>query len=171
MRSISFVTSIILISILLAGCGSPVEEQAPTAVPTYTPVPTQPPPPTDTPTPIPEPTSTPMAITTFDGIVGKWTRIAGGWTTAGPDVEWRLRIDENGEASVWAEDGGTARFSLRFEDGLLYHTILSEWGCKDLTGIYEVTGVPGEYLSFKVVDDGCAHSRHFRGMWKAATAQ
>ena len=58
-RSTSFVTSIILISILLAGCGTPVEEHAPTAVPTDSSVPPEVPIPTDTPTPIP-PTPTPI---------------------------------------------------------------------------------------------------------------
>jgi len=165
MRSISFVTSIILISILLAGCGSPVEEPAPTAVPTDTPVPTQPPPPTDTPTPIPDPTSTPMAITSFEALAGKWTRIAKG-------SELRLRIDENGTASIWGPVQGTARIGLRFEGGLLYHNYFSELGCTGSPiGIYEVSGVPGEYLSIKVVDDLCHQVRNFKGLWKADTAE
>jgi len=170
MRSTILVLSILLICSLLAGCGSPVEEQAPTAVPTETPVSTQPPPPTDTPTPIPEPTSTPMAITNFEALAGTWTRIARGWTV-GPDVEWYFKIDENGTASVRAKVGGGAQVGLRFEDGLLYHTFYFDFGCKDMPATYEVTGVPGEYLIFRVVDDNCVDSRHLRGKWTAASSQ
>ncbi len=121
------------------------------------------------PTPIPEPTSTPMAITNFEALAGKWTRIGKGWYLR-EDVEWRLTIDETGPATIWAPGGGVnPHFS--FEDGLLYTIFYAEGGCSNVPGTYEVSGVPGEYLIFRIVDDVCHGGHHLRGKWTAASSQ
>ena len=159
MRSTSFVTSIILISISLAGCGSPVEEQALAAVPTQTPVPTQPPPPTDTPTPMPEPTSTPMAISKWEDTTGIWVRNYKG-------VDAGLSIYEDGAVSYWfAGSGGPFSIQLWFENGILFASEHTQDYCTNQIGTYEVSGVPGEYLIFEVIDDECASDRALRGKW------
>ncbi len=166
MRSISFVTSIILVSILLTGCGSPVEEPTPTAVPTDTLVPTQPPPPPDTPTPMPEPTTAPIAITTFEDMEGIWLK-----TSRGFDLT--LEIFKNGVVNHKTADcGGCSKLpDTWFEDGFLYIQETS-WGCsQDQIGVFEVTGVPGEYLVFTLVDDPCGVDREFKGKWTEASAQ
>jgi hypothetical protein len=144
MRSRSFVTSIILISVLLAGCGLPVEEPTPTAVPTDTPAPTQPLPPTDTPTPMPEPTSTPMAITTFEDLAGDWRRKA-------EDITVKIKVDKDGNASAT----GLGSVTLWWEDGLLHWKEASYEGCPGTIAIYKITGGPGEYITIKQVDDPC----------------
>jgi hypothetical protein len=98
-------------------------------------------------------------------LAGKWTRIKDG-------IEWRLNYEKIETASDWHEGGGTRGVQLRFEDGLLYHTYSSFFGCdKAMTGIYEVRGVPGEYIFFTVVDDACAGSRYLRGTWTAYSSQ
>ena len=96
MRSTSFVTSIILISILLAGCGTPVEEHAPTAVPTDSSVPPEVPIPTDTPTPIPPtPTLGPLPGSVPEGIIlsskGKKCTVSGPTELPTGDVTFVLR--------------------------------------------------------------------------------
>ena len=163
MRSTSMVIFIIFVSIFLAGCGSPVEEPAPTAVPTDTPVPTQPPPPADTPTPMPEPTSTPIPITTYEDLAGQWTRMKQGY-------EWRLNIKEDGTASDWVQVRSWFAINLRLEDGLFYVNYESDSVCTDI-GIYEVSGVPSEYLIFSVVEDACSVARGLRGNWNAFVSQ
>lgn len=156
MSSTSLVTSIILISILLAGCGTPVEEPTPTALPTDTLVPTEPPSPTDTTEPTPEPTTAPIAITTFEELAGKWYKKDRG-------DEFSLFVGEDGGASR-AQPGGVVNLKIWFEDGLFYAG--DDPYCEaDQLGTYEVSGVPGEYLIFTVVDDPCAGDRVFRGKW------
>ncbi|NIM96116.1 MAG: hypothetical protein GTO18_20645 [Anaerolineales bacterium] len=151
MRLTSLVTSIILISILLAGCGTPVEEPTPTALPT------------DTSEPTPEPTTAPIVITTFEDMEGTWFR-RDGWL----GVDLMLEIFKNGKVSHGIADRPEPRIpDTWFEDGLLYIQETIDDSCsQDQIGVYEVTGVPGEYLVFKLVDDPCDVDRFFEGKWK-----
>jgi hypothetical protein len=158
MRSTLFFLTI-LISIFIVSCGAPVEEIPPTPIPTK--VPTQPPPPTETPSPISEPTSMPVMITTFDDIVGLWTRTKQGH-------EWRLQIQEDGSVSDWVGVRNWYAVNFRFEEGLLYVNYVQDIVCTDI-GTYEVTGVPSGYLTFTLVEDECAALRGLRGKWNYAS--
>ncbi len=163
MRSMPLITSIILIIILLASCGSPVEEPAPTALPTETLVPTEPPSPTHTSVPTPEPTTAPIVITSFEDMEGTWFR-RDGWL--GVDLE--LEIFKNGKVVHGLVDWPENRKpDIWFEAGLLYIQETSVDFCSpEQAGVYEVTGVVGEYLVFKLVDDPCGVDRNFEGTWK-----
>ncbi len=160
-----FLVSVILISFYIVSCGASVEEIPPTTIPTNTNVPTQPPPPSETPPELPEPTSTPMAMTTL-------VDINGFWQTTQKGIDWRFDIAENGEARGWnSSDPTWLAINLTFENGLMYHEYVVSWhACADVIGIYEVSGVPGEYLVFTKVDDECGVERGLQGKWTRGTS-
>lgn len=59
-----------------------------------------------------------------------------------------------------------------FEDGLFHALLMDFPGCPEGTiVIYEVSGVPGEYLIFELVEDPCVSISGFRGKWIEASAR
>jgi hypothetical protein len=166
MRSASFVTSIILISLGLSSCGPSLEGPPPTAIPTITSLPTEPPPPTDTPTPITEPTTTPISITTFEDMEGVWSRFYRG-------AEFELTLYKDGGVThvevYFPQD--VRNPDLWFEDGRLYIQETTSSCSRDQVGIYEITGTPGEYLIFTPIEDPCEVYRNFRGKWTEISTQ
>ena len=151
---------------ITTGCGPSLEEQV-TASPvltaaaaTNTSIPTQTPLPTDTPTPVPDPTTTPIAIAALEDMEGIWSRTYRG-------AEFKLTINKQGRVThVEVYFPQVVRIpDIWFEDGLLYIQETTSTCSRDQLGIYEVTGVPGEYLIFTPVDDPCGVYRNVIGKW------
>jgi hypothetical protein len=161
---------VLIVSGIIAGCGLSPDEQASTstaltaeavaAASSPTPIPA----PTDTPTPTPEPTSTPISITTFEDMEGVWSRTYRG-------AEFHLTLHRDGGIThvevYFPQDVRVPE--IWFEDGLFHMRETTSSCTRDQLGIYEITGVPGEYLIFTTVDDPCEVYRNFRGKWTAVT--
>jgi len=157
MRSTSLVTSIILVSILLTGCGTSQSLPTPNP-PTNTPLlPTATPLlPTSTPNP---PTATPLppvALTTIEDLVGFWERGDRGQIFMEEGLF--LRIEAGGyrcRGWFWFEGN-----QLHIEDYVHYCST-------DEVGIYEVQGVPQDYLIIKSISDySGSRKAHLRGRWQ-----
>jgi hypothetical protein len=172
-RRIIAVIPVLIVSGMVAGCGLSPDEQAATstaltaAAAATASTPTQTLVPTDAPTPTPEPTSTPFPITTFVDMHGVWSRTYRA-------AEFHLTVQKDGGIThvevLFPQDVRIP--DIWFEDGRLYIQETTSSCSRDQIGIYEVTGAPGEYLIFTVVDDPCAVYRNFRGKWTAvATLQ
>ena len=166
---IFLIAPIILLSMLITGCASSADDQVVTPeppAPTDIPIPTEVPIPTDTPTPLPEPTTAPIAITTFEDMEGTWLR-----TIQGRDLT--LEIFKNGMVQGTAAYNDVVRMpDTWFEDGVFYIQDNDDIHCSDdQIGVFEVTGVPGEYLVFTRVNDPCGVDRMFKGKWKEASVQ
>jgi hypothetical protein len=160
------VLPVLIVSGMIAGCGLTPDEQASTstaltaeavaaeASPTPIPIPTE------TPTPTPEPTSTPFPITTFEDMEGVWSRTYRA-------AEFHLTVNKDGGLThvevFFPQDVRIP--DIWFEDGLFYIQETTSSCSRDQLGVYEITGAPGEYLIFTVVDDPCAVYRNFRGKW------
>jgi hypothetical protein len=169
-RRIFAVIQVLIVSGIAAGCGlSPGKQASTSAALTAEAVaaessPAPIPVPTHTPTPTPEPTSTPISITTFEDMEGVWSRTYRA-------SEFRLTVHKGGGIThvelPFIQDVRIP--DIWFEDGQLHIQETTSTCSRDQIGIYEVTGVLGEYLIFTVVDDPCAVYRNFRGKWTAVT--
>ena len=166
------VIPVLIFSEIIAGCGLSPDEQAATstalivAVATNASIPTQIPVPTDTSTPMPEPTTTPISIATFEDMEGVWSR-----TYRGAEFHFTIYKD-GGVTHVEVYFPQDVRIpDIWFEDGLLYVREITSACSRDQVGIYEITGVPGEYLIFTPVDDPCGVYRNFRGKWTEVSTQ
>jgi hypothetical protein len=139
-----------------AAMAPPPETPAP---PTPTPTPT-PPPPTSTPLPpTAAPTAPPVALTTVQDLVGVWER-----------GQRQLTLREAGtyRAIVVGELSCPGRFW--FEGNQLHIEDTSDDCCPaGQIGIYEVQGVPQEYLIITLISDSCQYGgrdKVFRGQWE-----
>jgi len=154
----------------IAGCGISPDEQAATStaltvtVATNASIPTQTLVPTDT--PIPVPTTKPISIATFEDMEGVWSR-----TYRGAEFHFTINKD-GGVTHVEVYFPQDVRIpDIWFEDGLLYVRETTSTCSLDQVGIYEITGVPGEYLIFTHIDDPCGAYRNFRGKWTEVSTQ
>jgi hypothetical protein len=162
-----------LVMLLLAACGtsqaaSTPDPPTPTPIPpTIAPLPPTPTPLPPTPTPIP-PTATPspppsetpvppVALTTVEDLVGTWQR-----------GDRRYTFGEHGRCvggAVWYLCGGRFWF-----EGNQLHIEDSSVNCScspGQIGIYEVRGVPQDYLIITLVSDQCnARKTFLRGTWE-----
>lgn len=169
----SYIGTVVIVLTGLTACVAETQQlPSPTPVPkTLTPIPptSTPEPPIVTPSPstaepttppTAEPTSPPIAITTLEDMSGDWIRKRPGKS----DVDM----------GIYAQGLVVIGFIVNdawIEDGLIY---LREGEDEDFCsldeiGIYEVQGVPGEYLIVTVVEDPCTvNQREFAGMWAKA---
>jgi hypothetical protein len=160
------VIPVLLFGAFITGCSPSSDEQTTTSdtltasVPTNTPTLTQISPPIDTATLTTEPTATLVSITTFEEMEGIWSRTYRG-------AEFKLTINKDGGVThievYFPQDVRIPE--IWFGDGFLYIRETTSTCSRDQLGIYEVTGVPEEYLIFTPVNDLCEVYRNFRGKW------
>jgi hypothetical protein len=155
MLSRIFLLTGLLVVILCVGCATAVEQPSPTLDPTNTAEPPQLPPPTTTEQSMPEATSTAMPINNLEDLAGVWYRYSAGF-------DLYLRIDEEGKAT---STNMTGFATLEFIDGQLYWKSAVDYhDCPaDIVRIYEVKGVPGEYIRIKRVEEPC--DTYLPGKW------
>jgi hypothetical protein len=151
-------TVLILFMLLITACGTsepvptpnpptttPVLPTATQIVPTVTPTPN---PPTETPLP-------PVAITSIEDLVGIWGR---------GDLRQLFRDDGvfiSSEIGAWS-----CRGQFWFEGNQLHIRDTTEYCSTREVGIYEVQGVPQDYLTITPVSDySSSRKSHFRGTW------
>jgi hypothetical protein len=160
---------LLTLSLLIIACSSvdtgvvqatePIQDEEPTAestaAPTLSPAPTS--------TPIP-PTATrlpPVALTSVEDLVGEWQR-----------GERGQKFMEDGFFLSNESGNWTCRGQFWFEGNQLHIRDLTPFCSVDEVGIYEVQGVPQDYLIIKPVSDySSSRSAHFRGMWQWLASQ
>lgn len=148
----SYILTAFVILTALAACVSETQQpSSPTPVPS-------------TPTPIPPtPISPPIAITTLEDLLGE--DMAGEWFRLIVGSKPRLEFHEDGRI-YWTERAvAPLPQDIWFEDGLLHVREDSFWCSDDQIGIYEVHGVPGDYIVLTIVEEPC-FQRRFQGKWK-----
>jgi hypothetical protein len=164
--SLCYLITGIVITVFFLGACTPTE--APTEAVgevlikmTESPIPTDPPPPTEPP---PGPTAAPIPITNFEDLAGTWLRSSRGF-----NYKLEVYLDGGAKSTVMF----ITPYTLTFENGQLHALNSIEFpDCPVNTlGIYEVSGVPGKYLVFELIEDPCQTPRGFRGKWTEASDQ
>lgn len=149
---------VIVLGLCLVSCGQPEEIPANTIEPSKTPRPSETPSPFETPTHIPEPTVTPIAITSVEDLVGSWSR-----------GELRQLFLEDGTFVSSEKGAWQCRGHFWFEGDQLYIEDLTPHCSIREVGIYEVMGVPQEYLKISCISDySSSRKAHIRGGWQWA---